>query len=247
MLEIIPAVDILDGAVVRLTHGDFDRVTVYDPDPVDRAARWIADGARLVHVVDLDGARTGSPDRKMWRSFAAAGVRFQVGGGIRTADVADAALAAGAERVVLGTAAVWDPDVLSALDPERVVAAVDVRDGRATGAGWLDEGRVLADVLDDLATRGVMRLLVTGIGRDGTMEGPEMELLTTVLGDSRFRVIASGGVGTLDDLRVVAAAGCEAVIVGRALYETRFTLPQALATLRSEPSDPVLDAPPRQE
>lgn len=233
MLEIIPAVDILDGAVVRLTHGDFDRVTVYDPDPVDRAARWISEGAALVHVVDLDGARTGRPDRSLWEALASAGIRFQVGGGIRTAEGAEAALAAGAERVVLGTAAVWDPDVLSALDTERVVAAVDVRDGRATGAGWLDEGRELADVLDDLAVRGVVRLLVTGIGRDGTLEGPEMELLESVLADSRFRVIASGGVGTLEDLRVVAAAGCEAVIVGRALYEARFTLPQALAALRN--------------
>ncbi|MEX2653728.1 MAG: 1-(5-phosphoribosyl)-5-[(5-phosphoribosylamino)methylideneamino] imidazole-4-carboxamide isomerase [Acidimicrobiia bacterium] len=232
MLEIIPAVDVLDGAVVRLTHGDFERVTVYDPDPVARAERWIAEGAALVHVVDLDGARTGRPDRRLWESFASAGIRFQVGGGIRTAEVAEAALAAGAQRVVLGTAAVWDPDVLGALDPERVVAAVDVRDGRATGAGWLDEGRVLVDVLDDLAARGVKRLLVTGIGRDGTMEGPEMALLTAVLADSRFGVIASGGVGTLDDLRVVANAGCESVIVGRALYENRFTLPQALAATR---------------
>lgn len=231
MLEIIPAVDILEGAVVRLTHGDFDRVTSYDTDPVARAARWIAEGADLVHVVDLDGARTGRPDRRLWQAFASAGIRFQVGGGIRTAEVADAALAAGAERVVLGTATVWDPDVLSAIDPERVVAAVDVRDGRATGAGWLDDGRVLADVLDDLAARGVIRVLVTGIGRDGTMEGPEMGLLTTVLADARFRVIASGGVGTLHDLRVVAAAGCEGVIVGRALYEGRFTLPEALAAV----------------
>ncbi|MEX2280091.1 MAG: 1-(5-phosphoribosyl)-5-[(5-phosphoribosylamino)methylideneamino] imidazole-4-carboxamide isomerase [Acidimicrobiia bacterium] len=232
MLEIIPAVDVLDGAVVRLTHGDFERVTVYDPDPVARAERWIAEGAALVHVVDLDGARTGRPDRRLWESFSSAGIRFQVGGGIRTAEVAEAALAAGAQRVVLGTAAVWNPDVLSAIDPERVVAAVDVRDGRATGAGWLDEGRVLADVLDDLAARGVKRLLVTGIGRDGTMEGPEMALLTAALADSRFGVIASGGVGTLEDVRVVAAAGCEAVVVGRALYENRFTLPQALAATR---------------
>jgi phosphoribosylformimino-5-aminoimidazole carboxamide ribotide isomerase len=230
MLEIIPAVDVLDGRVVRLTQGDFSRVTVYDADPVGRARLWIGQGAALVHVVDLDGARTGRPDRGLWTSMAAAGIRFQVGGGVRSSELADAALDAGADRVVLGTAAVWDPDVLGAIGRiERVVAAVDVRDGKATGAGWMDEGRDLAEVLDDLAAAGVPRLLVTGIGRDGTMEGPEMELLQAVVADTRFRIVASGGVGTLDDLRRVADAGCEGVIVGRALYESRFTLREALA------------------
>jgi phosphoribosylformimino-5-aminoimidazole carboxamide ribotide isomerase len=232
MLEIIPAVDVLDGAVVRLTHGDFDAVTVYDDSPVRRARQWLDEGASLVHVVDLDGARTGNPDQGLWQALGAAGVAFQVGGGIRTAETARAALAAGAQRVVLGTAAVWDPDVLGEIEQsDRVVAAVDVRAGRATGAGWLDEGRDVGDVLDDLAARGIGRLLVTGIGRDGTMEGPEMELLDAVLADRRFAIIASGGVGTLEDLRRVAEAGCEAVIVGRALYESRFTLPQALAAI----------------
>lgn len=234
MLEIIPAVDVLDGAVVRLTHGDFEQVTVYDSDPVGRARRWIDEGAALVHVVDLDGARLGRPSPALWEAMRAAGVRFQVGGGIRTAVVAEAALAAGAERVVLGTAAVWNPSVLGEIaDRNRVVAAVDVRGGKATGAGWLDGGRPVEAVLDDLASHGVPRLLVTGIGRDGTMLGPEMDLLGTVLADSRFEVIASGGVGSLDDLQQVADAGCEGVIVGRALYEARFTLPEALRVLEN--------------
>ncbi|HSJ28327.1 MAG TPA: 1-(5-phosphoribosyl)-5-[(5-phosphoribosylamino)methylideneamino] imidazole-4-carboxamide isomerase [Acidimicrobiia bacterium] len=232
MLDIIPAVDVLDGSVVRLTHGDFDRVTVYDPDPVARARTWIDEGAALVHVVDLEGARSGQPSPDLWRRLSSAGVRFQVGGGIRTARWAEAALDAGAERVVLGTAAVWDPDVLAAIgEIGRVVAAVDVRDGRATGGGWLDEGRALGDVLDDLADRGVPRLLVTGIARDGTMQGPETELLDLVLTDRRFRIIASGGVGSIEDLRGLADTGCEGVIVGRALYERRFTLSEALAAL----------------
>ena len=232
MFGIIPAVDVLDGAVVRLTHGDFDAVTVYDDSPVRRARRWMDAGASLVHVVDLDGARTGEPDRRLWASLAEAGVGFQVGGGIRTADVARAALQAGAERVVLGTAAVWDPDVLGEIEQiDRVVAAVDVRAGRATGAGWLDEGRDVGNVLDDLAARGIGRLLVTGIDRDGTMEGPEMTLLDAVLADGRFGIIASGGVGTIQDLRRVAEAGCESVIVGRALYESRFTLAEAFAAV----------------
>ena len=230
MLKIIPAVDVLDGAVVRLTHGDFERVTVYDADPIDRARRWMDEGAELVHVVDLEGARSGSPSVDLWQRLAVAGIRFQVGGGIRTAALAEQALTAGADRVVLGTAAVWDPAVLGAIsEPSRVVAAVDVRDGRATGTGWLDDGRETADVLDDLAGQRVGRLLVTGIGSDGTMQGPEVELLEEVVSDGRFRVIASGGVGSLDDLRRVAALGCEAVIVGRALYESRFTLGEAMS------------------
>lgn len=229
MVQIIPAVDVLEGRVVRLMHGDYDRVTVYADDPVARAGAWVADGAPLVHVVDLAGARSGEPDAALWRSLAAAGVPFQVGGGIRTAEVARTALEAGAQRVVMGTAAVWDPAILADVgDADRVVAAVDVKGGRATGAGWLDEGRPIDRVLAGLAGVGVRRMLVTGISRDGTMEGPETELLGSVVADGRFAVIASGGVGSLDDIGAVARLGCEGVIVGRALYESRFSLPDAI-------------------
>ncbi len=231
MIQIIPAVDVLGGEVVRLMHGDYDRVTVYAADPVARAREWTDRGAALVHVVDLMGAKTGEPDVALWESLSAAGVPFQVGGGIRTAELARRALGAGAARVVMGTAAVWEPEILAEVgDPDRVVAAVDVRGGKVTGAGWLDEGRDLQSVLDGLAEVGCRRMLVTGIGRDGTMEGPETNLLRTVLADGRFAVIASGGVGSLDDIRAVDALGCEGVIVGRALYEGRFTLAEALAT-----------------
>ena len=233
MLKIIPAVDVLDGAVVRLTHGDFDRVTVYDHDPVRSARHWVDMGAELVHVVDLDGARTGNPDIDLWRRMGDGGVPFQVGGGIRTATLARAALDAGAARVVMGTAAVWHPEILDAVGaPERVVAAVDVRDGRATGAGWLDEGRSLEAVLDGLEAHGITRLLVTGIGTDGTMQGPETTLFARAGEGGRFRVIASGGVGTIDDLHAVQDLGCEAVIVGRALYEGRFTVAEAIEATR---------------
>jgi phosphoribosylformimino-5-aminoimidazole carboxamide ribotide isomerase len=230
MLEIIPAVDVLDGRVVRLLHGEYDKVTVYHDDPVTQARQWVQQGATLVHVVDLEGARTGRPDHSLWHALADEGVPFQVGGGIRTVEAARAALDAGAARVVMGTAAVWEPRLLAAVgDTARVVAAVDVRGGRATGAGWLDEGRDLDSVLDGLAGAGVERMLVTGIGRDGTMEGPEVELTRSVVEDGRFAVIGSGGVGTLDDLPRIAEIGCEALIVGRALYEKRFTLQQAIA------------------
>lgn len=227
-MEIIPAVDVLDGKVVRLLRGDYARVTEYGSDPVEAAGTWMSEGAERVHVVDLDGARSGEPDLSLWRRLGEAGITFQAGGGIRTPDLAREVLDAGAERVVMGTAAVWDPASLSGLGAG-VVAAVDVKGGRATGAGWQDEGRELADVLNGLAGSGVVRVMVTGIGRDGTLEGADLELTGAVVDDGRFAVVASGGIGTLSDLEPLAALGCEAVVVGRALYDDRFSLAEARA------------------
>lgn len=233
--------DVLDGRVVRLVQGDYARVTVYSDDPVRQAQTWVDQGATLVHVVDLAGAASGGFDRRLGESLAAAGITFQVGGGIRSAEAAGQVLAAGAIRVVMGTAAVWSPEILAETlslvgDPERLVAAVDVRDGRATGAGWRDLGRRLESVLEGLAIAGVRRVLVTGIGRDGTMTGPDLELVSRVMAGGPFRVQASGGVGSLADLTAVAAIGCEAVIVGRALYEARFTLAEAISTIGTTPA-----------
>lgn len=230
---LIPAVDVLDGKVVRLVQGDYQRVTGYGDDPVAAARRWLQEGASLIHLVDLEGARSGEPDPALWERMAAAGVPFQVGGGIRNADTARRALEAGAARVVMGTAAVWNPDELAAVgEPGRVVAALDVRGDRATGAGWLDQGRELGTVLENLAAVGVGRVLVTGIGRDGTLQGPDLGLVRRVRQHApHLAVIASGGVGSVADLLQVKAAGCEAVIVGRALYDGLFTLAEARQAL----------------
>lgn len=231
-MYVIPAIDMLDGNVVRLRQGRYDDVTVYADDPAQQLIAWGEDGAPIVHVVDLAGARDGSGDRAAWRRLGATGVPFQIGGGIRTLAAARAVVEAGAQRVVLGTAAVWDPGltaaVVSALGADRVVAAIDVRDGMATGAGWLDEGRTLADVLGDLVAAGVVRALVTGIATDGTLEGPDLDLLAEVVaGAPGLAIIASGGVGTLEDISAVAKLEVEAVIVGRALYDSRFTYADA--------------------
>jgi phosphoribosylformimino-5-aminoimidazole carboxamide ribotide isomerase len=231
--EIIPAVDVLDGRVVRLERGDYSKVTVYGDDPARQAAQFIDDGAARVHVVDLAGARDGTHAADLWRSLAARGLEFQVGGGIRSADVARAAVDAGAGRVVVGTAAVWDPEALTgivaAVGPARVVVAIDVRNGMATGAGWRDEGRDLATVLEQVVSAGVPRVLVTGIARDGMMTGPDVALLArTVELAPSLQVIASGGVGTLDHIVEVARQGVEGVIVGRAIYEGAVSLPAAL-------------------
>lgn len=232
-MQVIPAVDVLDGSVVRLRQGRFDDVTTYASDPVAVARSWADEGADLVHIVDLNGARNGDPDRELWMRLSAAGVRFQIGGGIRTAAVAADALDGGAERVVLGTAAVWDPDIPGALVEKygsgRVVAALDVRDGRATGSGWEERGRPVAEVCRVLVDLGVEWILATGIERDGMMTGPDTELLARIreLAPS-LQLIASGGVSDLADLLGLRDCGYEAVVIGRALYEGRFTLGDAI-------------------
>lgn len=245
-MQFIPAIDVLDGAVVRLRHGDYDQVTVYGHDAAAVAADYVAAGAELIHVVDLGAARSGGDhDRTvLCRSLARHGVLFQIGGGIRDAATARTVVDSGARRVVVGTAAVADPaalaEIVDAVGPERVVGAVDVRDGRARGQGWEDDGSPMGEVLDRVAGLGIGWVLVTGITRDGTMEGPDLELLGEVrAGWPSLRIIASGGVGTLDDLRRLSAAGFEAVVSGRALFEGRFTVEEAIAASRGSDNTDV--------
>ena len=231
-MYVIPAVDVLDGKVVRLHQGRYDDVTVYADDPAAQVTSWGKQGARIVHVVDLAGARDGAGDRRLWDRLGQAGAPFQIGGGIRTVADAQGAIAAGASRVVLGTAAVWEPDVVARIveqvGTDRVVAAIDVRDGRATGAGWLDDGQDVVGVLIRLVDSGVTRALATGIATDGTMAGPDTGLLAEVARVAPgLALIGSGGVGSLDDVRGLAALGVEAAIVGKALYDGRFSFAEA--------------------
>jgi phosphoribosylformimino-5-aminoimidazole carboxamide ribotide isomerase len=231
-MQIIPAVDVLDGSVVRLLHGEFDMVTTYADDPVESAKQWVADGANLVHVVDLNGARSGKPDPNLWRSLGRAGVPFQIGGGIRDMRTALLAIEAGAGRVVVGTAAVHDTrvlgEILAACGVERVVASIDVRGGLARGSGWTGSGVHFADVVRRVVAVGVEMALVTGIDRDGAMNGPDLELLGEIRALApELQVIVSGGVSSLADIAALSALSYNEVIVGRALYEDRFTLPEA--------------------
>ena len=232
-MQIIPAVDVLDGRVVRLEQGRYDRVTAYGDDPVGAVRDWAGQGAEIVHVVDLAGARDGTADTRLWGRLGEAGVPFQAGGGLRTVAAVVDAVGAGAERAVVGTAAVWSPDLIAEMidgvGPGALVAAIDVGGTAARGAGWRDGGRPLEVVLGELGEAGIARVLVTAIARDGTMTGPDLSLLDSVrLALPGVGVIASGGVGSLDDVRALAAAGYEAVIVGRALYEERFTFAEAV-------------------
>ncbi len=236
-----PAIDIRNGQAVRLLQGDYAQETVYDADPVNAATRWAGEGAEFLHVVDLDGAKAGEPRNLEVAQRIAAAVEcpIQVGGGLRDANSVTAVLDAGAERVVIGTAALRDPEFLDSVvaeHGERVVVSVDARAGKVSLAGWTESSDVdVTDAVADLSGRGVERFLCTAIEVDGTMEGPAMDELNRIATGTDVRVIASGGVGTLTDLETLArdaAPNVEGVIVGRALYEARFTVSEGIAALR---------------
>ena len=237
-MQIIPAIDVLDGSVVRLLHGRYDAVTTYAEDPVTIAGEWMADGASIVHVVDLDGARFGHPDFDLWYALGKSGVPFQIGGGIRTRESALEALEAGAARIVVGTAALQADgsfeEIVDSAGGTRVVAAIDVRRGRARGSGWTARGSPLGDVVDKVVAAGVEVTLVTSIERDGAMTGPSIDLINEVTAIApNLAVIASGGVGSIDDIVQLSTSGCEATVVGRALYEGRFTLERAISAAKA--------------
>ena len=234
-----PAIDIRDGRAVRLVQGDYDKETVYD-DPVVAARRWAEDGARWLHVVDLDGARDGAPVNleHVRRIVAAVGTPIQLGGGLRDSAKVEEALSSGAERVVLGTAAVRDPDLTEALvaaHGERVVVSVDARAGRVAAEGWTESSDLTpGDVIAVLSDRGVERFVYTPVDVDGLMEGPDLDSLREVASATNAQLIYSGGVGSLDDLRALGSLGLanlDGVIVGRALYEKKFTVAQGREAL----------------
>jgi phosphoribosylformimino-5-aminoimidazole carboxamide ribotide isomerase len=247
-VRLYPAIDILGGNAVRLVRGDFDAKTVYDEDPLSAARGWVEAGARFLHVVDLDGAKSGAPvNLEQLRRIATLGVPVQYGGGLRSLQAIDDALAAGAERAILGTAALTDPELLElALQrhgPERVVVSVDVRGGEAAIDGWTKTtGAGAREVFAGLVERGVRRLAYTNVDRDGMLEGVSFEELIWVAKAAQGgELIYSGGIGELADLEHLAQLRAEAkleslagVIVGKALYEGRFTIAQAIEALGAE-------------
>ena len=245
-MNLYPAIDILDGSAVRLAKGDFDARTVYDADPVAAAAAWVGAGAERLHVVDLDGAKAGAPvNLENLRAIAEqTGVPVQYGGGLRSAEAIAAALGAGAARVVIGTAAMTNPelvrDALAEHGAERVLVGIDVRAGAVATHGWLQASQVSApEALEALHGAGVQRFAFTDIDHDGMLDGPDLgavgEAARAVGGGE---LIVSGGIGTLEHLdslaRLRAEQGLDAiegVIVGKALYERRFTVAEAQAAL----------------
>lgn len=237
---LLPAVDIRDGKAVRLVQGDFARETVYNDDPLDAAKAWVEQGARSLHVVDLDGALQGRPANleHLKRITADVDVPVQYGGGLRDSQSVRSALAAGADRVVIGTAAYTDAEFLDdviATWSSRVVVAVDVRGGKVSVAGWTKETQgVAVDVIERLQRRGVRNFAYTNVDRDGTLEGPDIEDLKRIGEVVRGRFIYSGGIGSLDHLRALAETrlvNLAGVIAGKSLYEGKFTIAEAHAVL----------------
>jgi phosphoribosylformimino-5-aminoimidazole carboxamide ribotide isomerase len=239
-VRLYPAIDMLGGKAVRLVKGDFDAKKVYDEDPLSAATGWVEDGARYLHVVDLDGARAGAPENleHLRRIASELGVPVQFGGGLRSLRSVQEAFAAGATRVILGTAAFADPRFLEASIaewPGRVLVSVDVRGGKVATAGWTETIEAGAqEIIARLWEQGAGELLYTNVDRDGMLEGPDIEEVQTISEAVQGSFIYSGGIGQLADIEALAAlhaSSLAGVIVGKALYERRFTVAEALGVL----------------
>lgn len=238
-LEIIPSIDLLGGKVVRLERGNYKAVTVFSSDPVGTAADFETQGASRIHVVDLDGSKTGKPANKkaVQQIVEEVSIPVQVAGGIRTVAAAQEWLDNGAARVVLGTKALTDADFLAEVIEaigDQLIVAPDAKAGVVQVAGWQEgTGEDVIDAVHRLVAAGVPRLLVTDIGVDGMLEGPNTSLLNDVVEAAGIPIIASGGVSSIDDLLELAnMPGIEGVIVGRALYVGAFELDDAVKVIR---------------
>ena len=236
-----PAIDVRGGQAVRLRQGHFDEETVYNDDPLAAARDWVEAGARSLHVVDLDGARTGEPAAlgDLERIVRGCEVPVQYGGGLRSVEAVRGAFEAGADRAIIGTAAFRDVDFLDACVAEhgaRIAVAVDVRGGCISTAGWTETSELpAAEAIAALHDRGVQRFVYTDADRDGMQEGPSLEDVAAIAEAVRGSFVYSGGIGTLDHLRALAGlrrVNLTGVIVGKALYERTFTVGEAKAALR---------------
>jgi len=239
---IIPAIDLKGGAVVRLHQGQADEITHYSCDPVSVAREWNEQGAEWMHVVDLDGAFSGCPKHLavLERMVEAIDTPIEFGGGLRSFRDIEQALRIGVARVILGSAALTNPELIAEVVKkygERIAAAVDVREGKVRTSGWQEESRdTPIEVVQRLKSAGIARIIYTDIQQDGTMAGPNIEATKQIAIDSGLKVIASGGISALDDIRAIKrieSFGIEGVIVGKALYERRFTLAEAISTVGS--------------
>lgn len=236
-MELIPAIDILGGRIVRLNKGRYEEATVYGEDPAT-IAKWFEDaGVKRLHVVDLDGAREGTPRNvaAVERVLGATKLLVQVGGGIRDRSAADRWLSSGAARIVLGTAAVKDAAMVRGLceaHPGRVIVAIDARNGEVAVEGWLESsGRTVEDLAREVDRWGVAAILYTNIERDGTRIGPDVSGTAALQKLVQADVIASGGIGSLEDIRALHAAGVRSAVCGRALYTGSIVLDEALRAI----------------
>lgn len=246
-MNLLPAIDILGGKAVRLAQGDYQRVTVYNDDPVAQARSFADEGATWLHVVDLDGARDGVPGNAevITRIIAETGLKVEVGGGVRTLDTLGRYVEAGATRVVMGTALIKSPETVEqavARYGSVVTAGIDARDGYVAVEGWVDSSQIAAtELVARLGQMGIAYLVYTDISRDGMQTGIDAQAYARIAQASGVGVIASGGISTLDDLRALAAAAAgiegpgylEGAITGRAIYEGSFSVAQGLDAVAS--------------
>jgi phosphoribosylformimino-5-aminoimidazole carboxamide ribotide isomerase len=240
---VLPAIDLRAGRVVRLERGDFERETAFSDDPVEVARRFAEEGATWLHVVDLDGARTGRPAHAAVVAEIVAAmpstVHVEVAGGLRTGSVVSRALEAGAARVVIGTQAITDPEfarrLVEAHGADRIAVAIDVRDGEALTHGWREgaPGVAVEGVMCDLAEAGIRTFEVTAIERDGLSRGPDLGLYEHLMGRAAGGIVASGGIRSTSDIATVRDLGCAGAIVGRALYEGRLSVAAAVRAERA--------------
>ena len=239
-MEIFPAIDLLDGACVRLHQGDYDQVTRFSEDPVAQALSWQSQGATRLHLVDLDGAKRGEPinDAAVRAITSALDIPVQLGGGVRSLERAEELIACGLDRVILGTVAIEQPQLVQELaqrHPGRIVVGIDANNGRVATRGWIEQSDVLAtDLAKQFSAAGIAAIITTDIATDGTLAGPNLEALRTMAQCSAVPVIASGGIGCMADLLSLLPLeplGVTGVIVGRALYDGRVDLKEAIAAL----------------
>ena len=241
-MEIIPAIDLLQGSCVRLHQGDYDQVTRFSDDPLAQAHLWVEQGATRLHLVDLDGARSGEPvnDAVVRLIANELSIPVQLGGGVRSLERAEALLNCGLDRVILGTAALENPSLvmdLATRHPQNVVVGIDARNGLVATRGWIEESNVEATALaQQFSEAGIAAIISTDIATDGTLAGPNLGALRSMAQASSVPVIASGGVGCMADLLsllTLEPLGVEGVIVGRALYDGRVDLSEAISALAS--------------
>jgi len=239
-MEIIPAIDLLDGACVRLHQGDYDQVTRFSDDPVAQARSWQEQGASRLHLVDLDGAKRGEPvnDAAVRAITSALDIPVQLGGGVRSLERAADLLACGLDRVILGTVAIEHPALVTDLAkryPGRIVVGIDAKDGRVATRGWIEQSDVLAtDLAQQFSDAGIAAIITTDIATDGTLAGPNLDALRAMAQASTVSVIASGGIGCMADLLSLLPLeplGVSGVIVGRALYDGRVDLAESIQAL----------------
>ncbi|WP_255117719.1 1-(5-phosphoribosyl)-5-[(5-phosphoribosylamino)methylideneamino]imidazole-4-carboxamide isomerase [Synechococcus sp. HJ21-Hayes] len=251
-MQIIPAIDLLDGHCVRLHQGDYDQVTRFSDNPVAQALAWQRQGAQRLHLVDLDGARTGQPvnDNAVKAITAALDIPVQLGGGVRSAERAEELLGCGLDRVILGTVAIEQPELVQRLAsryPGQVVVGIDAKDGLVATRGWIETSSVKAtELAKSFEDTGVAAIISTDIATDGTLAGPNLDSLRAMAQASSIPVIASGGIGTLEhvlSLLSVAPLGVEGVIVGRALYDGTVDLAEAIAAVGPERLQDAVSSP----